>query len=648
MYGVVSHVQGLLIIPFDIGLFLVKEEIRPQLHGFGPAANCLLKAYKSLLKFLGNLWNLQRDSHVALAVGSSETIAGGLSSVTRIKSDCESALAFLNRDLGILSASIAREQDEEKLVLLVSSMNEFFVAQKQVTMSDYRVLTLLGKEMAIKRRIRHSGCCHLESAVCSVMEKSGHVFYPEISSFFTFYLIIYCFVFLQIIPNVGNNILELTPNDWVTSGHSMANLRSRSGEMSDWPPESSSSVELIHRDSPKSPFFDPAETPSQRLTNAFIRSINRKNLLTISTAKSLMASPNQPQSTVLPNSGEYLMDISIGTPPFRLLVIVDTGSDLTWTQCKPCTKCYNQTAPLFDPSSSKSYKNLPCMSSTCMDITRGFCPKKPSLCPYTVNYGDRSYTKGCLATDTLTLASTAGGPVSFPGFILGCGKDNGGSFDKRGSGIMGLGRGQESLVSQLNSSIGGKFSYCLVPIFTEGSSKMNFGSKAMVSGPGSVSTPLVTDFFPFNFYYLTMKGISVGNTRFNRTDEGETIIDSGTTLTIIPSDLYSDLESALVKEIDAKRVSDPSGILSLCYKSPESEGDFNAPTITVHFRGADVKLSALNTFVRVSQDVVCFAFYGDDTGNTSIYGNLSQMNFLVGYDNQKNTVSFKPTDCSKM
>lgn len=145
-----------------------------------------------------------------------------------------------------------------------------------------------------------------------------------------------------------------------------------------------------------------------------------------------------------------------------------------------------------------------------------------------------------------------------------------------------------------------------------------------------------------------MEGISVGNTRFNKTDEGETIIDSGTTLTIIPSDLYSDLESALVKEIDAQRVSDPSGYLSLCYKSPESEGDFNAPTITVHFRGADVKLSALNTFVRVSQDVVCFAFYGDDTGNTSIYGNLSQMNFLVGYDNQKNTVSFKPTDCSKM
>ncbi|KAK2659542.1 hypothetical protein Ddye_006075 [Dipteronia dyeriana] len=87
----------------------------PQLHGFGPAANRLLEAYKMLLKFLGNLRNL-RDSHAALAVGSSETIAGEPSSVMRIISECESALTFLNRDLGILSTSIAREQGEKVTV----------------------------------------------------------------------------------------------------------------------------------------------------------------------------------------------------------------------------------------------------------------------------------------------------------------------------------------------------------------------------------------------------------------------------------------------------------------------------------------------------------------------------------------------------
>lgn len=64
-----------------------------------------------LQQFLGNLRNL-RDSHAALAFGSSET-SDGPSSVTRIISECESALTVLNRDLGILSASIAREQGEK-------------------------------------------------------------------------------------------------------------------------------------------------------------------------------------------------------------------------------------------------------------------------------------------------------------------------------------------------------------------------------------------------------------------------------------------------------------------------------------------------------------------------------------------------------
>ncbi|KAK4422877.1 AUGMIN subunit [Sesamum alatum] len=45
----------------------------PQVHGFGPAANRLLEAYKMLLKFLGNLKNLW-DSHAAVGVRSSETV----------------------------------------------------------------------------------------------------------------------------------------------------------------------------------------------------------------------------------------------------------------------------------------------------------------------------------------------------------------------------------------------------------------------------------------------------------------------------------------------------------------------------------------------------------------------------------------------
>ena len=36
------------------------------------------------------------------------------------------------------------------------------------------------------------------------------------------------------------------------------------------------------------------------------------------------------------SDGEYLMDMGIGTPPRYYSAILDTGSDLIWTQCAPC------------------------------------------------------------------------------------------------------------------------------------------------------------------------------------------------------------------------------------------------------------------------------------------------------------------------
>lgn len=90
------------------------------------------------------------------------------------------------------------------------------------------------------------------------------------------------------------------------------------------------------------------------------------------------------------------------------------------------------------------------------------------------------------------------GNVSFPNFAFGCGRDNGGVFPYESSGLVGFGFGKLSLVTQLRSSIGGKFSYCLGPS-AEASKpgKLNLGD--VVSGDGVVSTPL----FLGSYYTLT-------------------------------------------------------------------------------------------------------------------------------------------------
>ncbi|CAK7356194.1 unnamed protein product [Dovyalis caffra] len=406
-------------------------------------------------------------------------------------------------------------------------------------------------------------------------------------------------------------------------------------------------VELIHRDSPNSPFYNSQETRLQRLNNAFRRSISSVHHF-MPTAASV--SPYEAESEVIANRGEYLMSLSLGTPPFEILAIADTGSDLLWTQCKPCERCYKQVDPLFDPKSSKTYRDLSCDTSQCKKLEQTSC-SSDQVCQYSYSYGDLSFTNGNVAVDTVTLASTNGRPVSFPKTVIGCGHQNDGTFDKKGSGIIGLGAGPVSLISQMGSSIGGKFSYCLVPLDSKSgnSSKLHFGSNAEVSGSGVQSTPLVRK-DPDTFYFLTLEAISVGNSKIKLVgssfggSDGNIIIDSGTTLTLLPEEFFNKLTTAVEKAVvNGQPAKDPSKFLSLCYLATS---DLKLPILTAHFSGADVKLQPINTFVQVSDDVVCFAFSSIDSG--AIYGNIAQMNFLVGYDIKGKSVSFEPADCTKL
>lgn len=68
-------------------------------------------------------------------------------------------------------------------------------------------------------------------------------------------------------------------------------------------------------------------------------------------------------------SGNYIVTVGIGTPKRKFSLIFDTGSDLTWTQCKPCAGfCYQQKEKIFDPKLSKSYRNVSCSSAVCSSL----------------------------------------------------------------------------------------------------------------------------------------------------------------------------------------------------------------------------------------------------------------------------------------
>ncbi|KAL3622369.1 hypothetical protein CASFOL_033780 [Castilleja foliolosa] len=414
-------------------------------------------------------------------------------------------------------------------------------------------------------------------------------------------------------------------------------------------------IDLIQRDSLQSPFHNPNLSPLQLRLNAIRRSFHR-----IQRFKPHHHSKQSPKSKLTVSSGEYLMKYSVGTPPVPSFGIADTGSDLVWTQSLPCLQCFNQTLPIFDPKTSSTNKRIPCKASTCTsnsDIT--YCSKSMKNCLYFEEFGDGSLTVGELSTDTITLPSSNGkGVIRARNIILGCGFLNGGLFMGVTSGIVGLGGGNLSFVRQLGSVAQGKFSYCLVSqsdnssIISSG--RVSFGAKARVSGKRVVSTPLVPK-NPSTYYFLTLERISVGNRKVESYDpllassrvskKGNMIIDSGTMITFLPKSLYASLANALKSSIALRRNKDPKCQLDLCFTTRKDDIEF--PRVVFHFKGADVKLRRDNVFVRTSDVCLCLAAMPVPENEFGIYGNLAQMNFLVGYDLEKKRVSFKPADCGK-
>ncbi|CAK8535596.1 unnamed protein product [Lathyrus sativus] len=413
------------------------------------------------------------------------------------------------------------------------------------------------------------------------------------------------------------------------------------------------SVELIHRDSFKSPLYNPTQTKLQRNFNFVQRSINRADYF----FKELSSTKNKLESYMPSDNGEYLMSYSVGTPPFKVYEILDTGSNLIWLQCKPC-KCYNQTTPIFEPSKSSSYKNIPCSSRICKSMEDTSCSYGRDACQYTLDYGHGSYTYGDLSLETLTLDSASGSFVSFSKIVIQCGHNNSEPmYNGPNSGVIGFGSGDTSLIKQLGSSIGGKFSYCFIDEYnsrSNKSSKLNFGDQAVVTGDNVVSTPIVkmAGNRQKDYYYLIMKAFSVGNKRikykgFKREGTNASthniIIDSGTTACILPHRVYYKMESAMKKVVKLPRFHDNTDTFPLCYNTTSKQ---NFPQITAHFKGADVKIDPQGVFYSLYKGVECFAFLPYKNG-LGIFGNMAQINYLVGYDLNKNIVSFKPTDCTK-
>ncbi|KAI5058766.1 hypothetical protein GOP47_0026936 [Adiantum capillus-veneris] len=364
--------------------------------------------------------------------------------------------------------------------------------------------------------------------------------------------------------------------------------------------------------------------------------------------------------------GDFYLLTSVGNPPQQLTFLLDTGSELTFTKCKPCLKCNKTEAPLFEFSKSSSYTQVSCNSPLCIQslgFTRNACGGNVSSgnCSFTLQYGDGSMDAGYISVDSFHLSKEV-----LKAIVFGCAVVDIDTVGDPSSGVMGLNAGPFSFPSQVlggSSKLANKFAYCLPDRFKNLNSlgTIVFGD---YTHPSKLSyTPLVPPYGPLAhlYYFVKLEGISVGG-KFIKSilkQEGTnvvgTIFDSGTALSHLVEPLLSNLVEEMRNQTAHLHPFSMKDFASdVCYKVPLDLTELpKVPLVIMHFAGGmKLELGPESLLYPNGNDnkhaFMCLAFAEALSGSPlNIIGNHQQQNYWVEYNLNAFKIGIAKAACGK-
>ncbi|WVZ88518.1 hypothetical protein U9M48_035035 [Paspalum notatum var. saurae] len=345
----------------------------------------------------------------------------------------------------------------------------------------------------------------------------------------------------------------------------------------------------------------------------------------------------------------YTVTVGIGTPPQPQTLILDTASDLCWTQCKLFWGTARQRGPLYDPARSSSFASLPCSDGLCQ-LAPSLTPTTP-VCAHTTNIYGSAASKGLIVSDAFDFRGDKDTPR--PSLTFGCGLITKGDFFGA-SGIMGLDSMSFSVLSQLNMTM---FSYCFTPFAERKAGHLFLGATAMEklqehSKSGAIqSTPLLRfSASPSPYYCVQLVGLSLGAKRlavpaatFARYP---TIVDSGSTIAYLVHMAFRVLKEAILETVKLPVANRTVEDYELCFFLPRgvAMGAVQAPPLVLHFDGgAAMVLPRDSYFQEPRVGLMCLAV--GSTQRLSIIGNVQQQNMHVLFDVHNSRLFFAPTQC---
>ncbi|KAB2036798.1 hypothetical protein ERO13_D03G026300v2 [Gossypium hirsutum] len=396
------------------------------------------------------------------------------------------------------------------------------------------------------------------------------------------------------------------------------------------------------------PLFPSPKNPSRSFQNT------RRHLLK-SDSKSSNPNARMRLYDDLLLNGYYTTRLWIGTPPQRFALIVDTGSTVTYVPCATCEQCGRHQDPKFRPESSSTYQSVKC-NSDCN------CDKSRVQCIYERQYAEMSSSRGVLGEDILSFGNQS--ELVPQRAVFGCeNEETGDLYSQRADGIMGLGRGDLSVVDQLveKGVISDSFSLCY--------GGMDIGGGAMVLGGISAPSDMVfTHSDPFRdgnspYYNIDLKEIHVAGKQLpldpSIFDEKHgTVLDSGTTYAYLPEAAFVAFKNAIIKELDSlKQIRGPDpNYIDICFSSGSSNVNVSElskifPTVELVF-GDQKKLllSPENYLFRHSKvrGSYCLGIFQNEKEPTTLLGGIIVRNTLVTYDREHSKIGFWKTNCSEL
>ena len=250
----------------------------------------------------------------------------------------------------------------------------------------------------------------------------------------------------------------------------------------------------------------------------------------------------------------YYTNLYLGENMEKQTYIIDTGSTITTSPCKFCTKCGNHLNPYF---SANNDNLILCNDNKCR-LVKSHCGSN-NRCSFKTSYSEGSSLEGIFINklirfgDDYYLQEGKYAPI-------GCTTSETHLFlTQKADGIMGLANNEYNFatimnkVGAINSNI---FGLCLAPMggyFTMGKINTTF-HKEKITYINMEKNSL--------FYNVNMQGIYVSGGKINNFHKSKysMIIDSGTTISYFPYDIFNSIVDSIKSICNSYEKKDSCGV----------------------------------------------------------------------------------------